>query len=133
MATKSAFLATLSIAAALMLAPAGAALAQASDAAELHAALHLTLEQETAWRAYQQALEPDPVAQSRHQAAQVMMAGLQTPRRIDLIEANMQADLEVMHRQGEATKAFYGALTPEQRMTFDRETLPPPPGQDDAR
>ena len=59
------------------------------------------------------------------------MAGLTTPRRIDLIEANMQADQEVMHRQGEATKAFYGSLTPEQRAVFDRETLPPPPGEDD--
>ena len=131
MATKSAFFATLSIAAALVLAPAGAALAQARDAADLHAALHLTLPQETAWRDYQQALEPDPVAQSRHQAAQTMRASLPTPRRIDLIEANMQADLEVMHRQGEATKAFYGALTPEQRVTFDRETLPTPGRADD--
>jgi len=131
MSTKSAFLATLGVAVAIVLAAAGAALAQARDAGELHAALHLTLEQEPAWRAYQQALEPDPVSQSRHQSAQMMMAGLTTPRRIDLIEANMQADQEVMHRQGEATKAFYGSLTPEQRAVFDRETLPPPPGEDD--
>jgi hypothetical protein len=61
----------------------------------------------------------------------MMMTGLPTPRRIDLIEANMQADVEVMHRQGEATKAFYGALTPEQQKVFDRETLPQPGGGDD--
>jgi len=133
MATKFAFLATAGFVAALLLAPAGAVMAQARDAAELHAALHLSLEQETAWRAYQQALEPDRVSQARHQSAQMMMAGLTTPRRIDLIEANMQADLEVMRRQGEATKAFYGSLTPEQRIVFDRETLPPPPGQDEDR
>ena len=130
MATKSAFFATLSIAAALVLAPAGAALAQARDAADLHAALHLTLPQETAWRDYQQALEPDPVAQSRHQAAQTMMASLPTPRRIDLIEANMQADFDLMHRQGEATKAFYDRLSPAQQRVFDAQTLPPPQIQD---
>lgn len=131
MSTRFGLIATLGVAAALMLATASPALAQARDAGELHAALHLTLEQEPAWRAYQQALEPDRVSQARHQSAQAMMAGLPTPRRIDLIEANMQADLEVMHRQGEATKAFYGALTPAQRAVFDRETLPPPPGDDD--
>jgi len=131
MSAKSGLLATLGVAAAIVLASPGAALAQAQDAAELHAALHLTLQQETAWRAYQAALEPDKVSQARHQSAQMMMAGLPTPRRIDLLDANMQADLEVMHRQGEATKAFYAGLTPEQQKVFDRETLPPPGGPDD--
>ena len=133
MATKSALAATLGLIAALALAPAGAALAQARDAAELHASLHLTLQQEAAWRTYQQALEPDPVSQSRHKSAQLMMPSLPTPRRIDLIEANMQADFELMHRQGEATKAFYEVLDPEQRITFDHETLPPPGGQDQGQ
>jgi len=59
-----------------------------------------------------------------------MMAGLPTPRRIDLLDANMQADLEVMHHQGEATKVFYATLTPEQQKVFDRQTLPAPGGQD---
>ena len=128
MPVKLAFLATAGFVTALILAPAGAALAQAQDVGELHAALHLTLQQETSWRAYQEALEPDPVQQSRHQSAQMMMAALPTPRRIDLLDANMQADLEVMHRQGEATKAFYATLTPDQQKTFDRQTLPPPGG-----
>ena len=129
MTTKFGFLATLGVGVALMLAPAGAALAQARDAGELHAALHLTLEQEPSWRAYQRALQPDPVSNARHQSAQMMMAGLTTPRRIDLIEANMQADLEVMHRQGEATKAFYRIVDPRAAgAVFDRETLPQPGG-----
>ncbi len=113
---------------ALMLAPAGAALAQARDAGELHAALHLTQPQEASWRAYQMALEPDAGAQARHQSAQAMMAGLPTPRRIDLLNANMDEDVRLMHRQGEATKAFYASLTPEQQKVFDRETLPAPGG-----
>jgi len=123
---KSILLATLGLAATLLLVPAGTALAQARDAGELHAALHLTQPQEAAWRDYQMALEPDPVQQARHNSAQMMMSSLPTPRRIDLLDANMRADLEVMHRQGEATKAFYATLTPEQQKTFDRETLPPP-------
>jgi hypothetical protein len=131
MFVKYRLLATVSVVAAIVLAPAGAALAQAQNAGELHAALHLTLEQETAWRAYQQALEPDRVSQARHSSAQMMMAALPTPRRIDLIDANMQADVEQMHRQGEATKAFYASLTPEQQRVFDRETLPAPGGGDD--
>ena len=126
MNAKLGFFATVGFTAALLLAPAGAVFAQASDAGELHAALHLSLDQESAWRTYQMALEPDPVSQSRHQSAQMMMASLPTPRRIDLLDANMQADLEVMHRQGEAAKAFYAALTPDQQKVFDRETLPPP-------
>jgi len=126
MSAKFAILATAGLVAALLLAPSGPALAQARDSGELHAALHLTQPQEAAWRDYQMALEPDPVQQSRHRSAQVMMVGLPTPRRIDLLDANMQADLEVMHRQGEATKAFYATLSPEQQKVFDRETLPPP-------
>jgi len=130
MTAKLGFLATVGFAAALMLAPTGAVFAQARDVGELHAALHLTESQEVNWRAYQQALEQDPVTRARHQSAQMMMAGLPTPRRIDLLDANMQADQEVMHRQGEATKAFYATLTPEQQKVFDRQTLPAPGGQD---
>ena len=130
MTAKLGFLATVGFAAALMLAPTSAAFAQARDAGELHAALHLTETQEANWRSYQQALEQDPVTQARHRSAQMMMAGLPTPRRIDLLDANMQADQEVMHRQGEATKAFYATLTPEQQKVFDRQTLPAPGGQD---
>ena len=130
MTAKFGFLATVGFAAALMLAPTSTVFAQARDAGELHAALHLTEAQEANWRNYQQALEQDPVTQARHRSAQMMMASLPTPRRIDLLDANMQADLEVMHRQGEATKAFYATLTPEQQKVFDRQTLPVPGGQD---
>ena len=130
MTGKFPFLATIGFAAAVMLVAAGPVFAQARDAGELHAALHLTEAQDANWRAYQQALEPDRVTLSRRQSAQMMMASLPTPRRIDLLDANMQADLEVMHRQGEATKAFYATLTPEQQKVFDRQTLPAPGGQD---
>jgi len=131
MTTRLGFFATGGFVAVLLLATPVAGWAQARDAGELHAALHLSLQQETAWRAYQTALEPDPGAQARHQSAQAMMAALPTPRRIDLLNANMEADLELMHRQGEAAKAFYATLTPEQQKVFDRETLPAPDAGED--
>jgi periplasmic protein CpxP/Spy len=51
-----------------------------------------------------------------------MMAKLPTPRRVDLINAEMDQDVAAMRRQGEAVKAFYAQLTPQQQSTFDRVT-----------
>ena len=135
MAFKVGFIATFGVAATLLLsagvmAAPGSAMAQAHDATELHSALALTPDQEPAWQAYQQALAPNATAQGRHRSAEMLMPTLTTPRRIDLIEANMQADFDLMHRQGEATKAFYDALSPAQQRVFDTETLPAPQIQD---
>ena len=52
-----------------------------------------------------------------------MMASLTTPRRIDLINAEMESDLAMMRREGEAVKAFYNQLSADQQRTFDRQTL----------
>jgi hypothetical protein len=100
----------------------GAAHAQNTELYRLHDALHLSSEQENAWRAYTAAIAQNPGAESRHRAAAQMMATLPTPRRIDLIDAEMREDMATMHRQGEAVKAFYAALTPDQQRTFDHET-----------
>jgi len=111
------------------------AYAQGPDLTSLHDALHLTPVQEVAWRNYRLAIAPDPAAQARHASAQSMMNTLPTPRRIDLIEAEMAADAEAMHRQGQAVKTFYAALTPQQQQIFDHQTLPssgaapPPPSE----
>lgn len=120
MSRKSAFLAGVLG----LLALATGVSAQPTDTSGLHDALHLTPAQEAAWRRYRLAVAPDPTAQARHEAAQSMMATLPTPRRIDLINAEMQADLDLMQKQGEAVKSFYATLTPEQRLTFDRQTTP---------
>jgi len=106
----------------------GAAQAQSASAAQinvqtLHDSLHLTVAQEDAWRAYRRASAPDAEAASRHRSAMMMMPSLTTPRRIDLIAAEMQADLDAARHKGEAVKAFYAALTPDQQRTFDRQTL----------
>jgi predicted outer membrane protein len=114
---------------ALFLGAAGAVAAQAPSPSGLHDDLHLTPVQEAAWSRYQAAVAPDPGASARRQAAQGMMASLPTPRRIDLINAEMEADVATMRQQGEAVKAFYATLTPDQQHVFDRETLPRP-GQD---
>lgn len=109
---------------ALTLALATGALAQQrpADTGELHDALRLSPAQEDAWRTYQAAIAPDPQAQQRHRAADMLLPQVPTPRRVALIEATAQADLADLHRQGEAVKAFYGVLSPDQQRTFDRLT-----------
>jgi hypothetical protein len=56
---------------------------------------------------------------------------LTAPRRIDLVEAEMQQDLADVHRQSEALKAFYATLTPDQQRIFDIQTLPSESSDDD--
>jgi len=103
---------------------AGAAAAAPTSPDELHSTLHLTPTQEPAWRAYQAAISPDPAARTRQQATQMLLPTLTTPRRIDLLNAEMDADLAAMRRQGEAVKAFYATLTPMQQQAFDAATAP---------
>lgn len=110
--------------AALSLAP--PAFAQATSAAELRDALNLTPSQETAWQAYRAAIAPDPSVAARRKAAQALLPTVPTPQRIALIDAQMQADLDVFRRQGEAVKAFYATLTPTQQRVFDTQTSPRP-------
>ncbi len=51
-----------------------------------------------------------------------MMPTLPTPRRVDLINAEVDEDAALVHRQGSAVKAFYAVLTPAQQHAFDRQT-----------
>ncbi len=95
------------------------------DLQGLHDALRLSPAQEGDWRAYIAAISPDPGAEARHRSAAMMMTTLSTPRRIDLMSAQMDEDMAAMRRQGEAVKAFYARLTPDQQHTFDARTLPP--------
>jgi hypothetical protein len=112
----------LSLALALTLATGAVAQQRSADNSALHDALNLSPTQEDAWKAYQAAIAPDPQAQQRHRAADMLMPQLTTPRRVALIEATAQADAADLHRQGEAVKAFYAGLTPDQQRTFDRQT-----------
>jgi hypothetical protein len=92
--------------------------------AQLHDALHLSAEQEEGWRGYVAAIGPDPEADDRRRATEALLPGLTTPRRIALIGAAMALDLADARRRGEAVKAFYERLSPDQQKTFDRQTIP---------
>jgi hypothetical protein len=89
---------------------------------KLHDALRLTPDQEGAWRAYQQGIAPDPQQTARERQAQMLMPTLPTPRRLALIRAQMQSDIQAFDHDSRAVEAFYAALTPDQQRTFDRET-----------
>jgi hypothetical protein len=97
--------------------------AQTPDLSSLHDALHLTAAQESGWRSYRAAITPDSSTEARRRSAAMMMNTLTTPRRIDLIDAEMGEDFAAMRRQGEAVKSFYATLTPGQQRTFDHQTL----------
>lgn len=88
--------------------------AQRLDA--LKARLHLTAAQEPAWTAFTTALQPGerPARPDRKEWRQ-----LPTPERIDRMRALRTQHAAEADRRGEATKAFYAALTPEQQKAFD--------------
>lgn len=121
----------------LSLSAAGAAYAQeaptgltADDLNQLHNSLHLSAAQEPAWQSYVAALSADPAAETRREQASQMMPGLTTPRRVDLLSAEMEAETAAMRRQGQAVKTFYYQLTPEQQRTFDAQTYRQPKNKD---
>ena len=97
----------------------------AKHQAELKAKLKITPAQEGAWTAYTAAMQPPahgprPTAEQRAEFDK-----LTTPQRIDKMkELRTQRMAEMnaaMDKRGEATKAFYAVLSPEQQKTFDAE------------
>lgn len=92
---------------------------RAQRLAALKAELRITPAQEPAWATYTAALQPGERHARLERLDSKALAELTTPERIDRMRAvraqrNAEAD-----RRGEATKAFYAALTPEQQKTFD--------------
>lgn len=95
--------------------------------ATLKAQLKLTPAQEGAWTTYATAMKPPTdLMQTRH-AQHEEIAKLPTPERIDKMTAQRTQHMgemnAAMDQRGEATKAFYATLTPEQKKTFDAQTL----------
>ena len=96
--------------------------------AELKTKLKITPAQEGAWTSFTAAMQP-PGRMGRHapyeQGAE--FDKLTTPERIDKMRAmrtqRMADRAAAMDKRGEATKAFYAALSPEQQKTFDAEHL----------
>ena len=91
----------------------------------LHNALRLRPDQEQAWRTFQQASDPDPRDEARHDEAMRRMETMRSPDRMDLSVQLMQSDLNMMQRRANALRTFYATLTPQQQAAFDRQTAPP--------
>ncbi|AMO23271.1 hypothetical protein GCM10027034_42450 [Ramlibacter solisilvae] len=93
--------------------------------ADLKQKLQLMPGQEGAWTAYTGALQP---SQQMQRPNRDEFAQLTTPQRIDRMRQLRAQRAAEMDRRGEATKAFYASLTPEQQKVFDSETLRGPGG-----
>ncbi|MFZ3141401.1 Spy/CpxP family protein refolding chaperone [Polaromonas sp.] len=95
--------------------------------AELKAKLKITPAQEGAWTTFTASMQPPARMMGEHPGAEqrAELDKLTTPERIDKMRAlrtqRMTEMTAEMDKRGEATKAFYAALSPEQQKTFDAE------------
>ena len=101
----------------------------AKHQAELKAKLKITASQEGAWNTFTAAMQPPAHKWDKRdmEARRAEFAKLTTPERIDKMhELRTQRMTEMnaaMAKRSDATKAFYATLSPEQKKTFDAETL----------
>lgn len=86
----------------------------------LKAKLQLTPAQQPAWDAYASAFTPP----ARPPAAREDLAKLSTPERLDRMQARQAERQARFAKVADATRGFYAQLSPQQRQTFDAETLP---------
>lgn len=95
-------------------------------AAALKAQLKLSPAQEAAWTTFTAAMKPSG-AMLANRPDHAQLAKQTTPERIDAMQAlhtRRMADMSAaMTQRGEATKAFYAVLTPEQQKVFDASTM----------
>lgn len=94
--------------------------------AELKAKLNITPAQDAAWNAFTSAMQPPAQMGGRMAPEQrAQFDKLTTPERIDKMHemrTSHMADMNAaMDKRGNATKALYAALAPEQQKTFDAE------------
>lgn len=86
---------------------------------ELKQKLQISAQQEGAWTSWTAAMKP--VQFQRPNRAE--LRSLPTPERIDRMRALRDQRNAEMDKRLDATKAFYGALTAEQKKVFDTEGL----------
>lgn len=91
---------------------------RAQKLAELKTQLRISPAQEGAWTAWTGAMQP-PAAGQRQRPDRAEMLALTTPQRIDRMRELRAQRIAAMDKRGDATKAFYGALTQEQQRVFD--------------
>ncbi len=94
--------------------------------ADMKAKLKITPAQEGAWTAFTAAMQPPADSGVRPGTEQrAELDKLTTPQRIDKMREirsqRMAAMTALMDKRGEAAKAFYAALSPEQQKIFDAE------------
>lgn len=92
---------------------------RAQHLADFKARLQLTPAQQGAWDTFTAAMRPGG---QRARLDSGGMEQLTTPERIDRMRALRAQRSAEADRRGEAAKAFYAALTPEQQKTFDVQT-----------
>jgi len=94
--------------------------------ADLKAQLKITATQEAAWTTYVAAMKP-PASKMTQPSDWAEIVKLPTPERIDKMKTlRTQHMLEMnaaMDKHGEASKALYAALTPEQQKVFDAQAM----------
>ena len=95
--------------------------ARAQRAEAFKQKLALTPAQEPAWAAFQQAMQPGQRHARLDGGKQQDWKQLTTPERIDRMRAMQAQRAAEFDRRGEAVKAFYATLSPEQQKTFDAE------------
>ncbi|RYX96674.1 MAG: hypothetical protein EOO28_07160 [Comamonadaceae bacterium] len=98
--------------------------------ADLKAKLKITPAQEGSWTTFTAAMQPPArdgmrPTPEQHAAQRAEFDKLTTPQRIDKMkqlrtERHAKRSLE-MDKRGDAVKAFYATLSPEQQKTFDAE------------
>ena len=94
--------------------------------ADMKAKLKITPAQEGAWTAFTAAMQPPADKDARPASGQrAELDKLTTPQRIDKMREirtqRMTAMTALMDKRGDAAKAFYAALSPEQQKVFDAE------------
>ncbi|MDN0077551.1 Spy/CpxP family protein refolding chaperone [Crenobacter sp. SG2303] len=88
---------------------------------ELHDKLKLRSNQETAWQRFATAWKPNLHEDFPSRDA---IAKMSAPERMDLELKHMKQHEIMMGQRLEALKTFYAQLTPDQKKTFDAETMP---------
>jgi periplasmic protein CpxP/Spy len=99
---------------------------QSPQLQQLHDALNLRPDQDADWQAYSRSTAVNPQEMAQRRSAAQRMGSLTAPQRVDLSLQMMKEDLASLQQRGDALKAFYTTLTPDQKATFDRVTMRPP-------
>lgn len=94
--------------------------------AELKTQLKISPAQEGAWNSYASAMQPKARGE---RPSREEMQKLNTPQRIDRMQALQAERAAEMKARGDATKAFYAQLTPDQQKIFDERAKRGPRGE----